>query len=429
MNNIFDNARAAVKGLSPAYRSNIDRAAIAFKAAADFGNCRALTAKYAETRNETDRVKAVQAVEPAIAFLKAVKNQDVIWVDASYLGGAYRQYDYMHSIVTEPPRTRFTRTGAFEYHYDTMYGGSLTLADTVQAKNVSATVGGTVVKPHSDGELIYEFLAPDDGIFDHVEVIPSSSDSGLSKFSLEVSTDMGNMWKLLTDKPADGAKPIDISSQTQGKNSFLLRYRGTNNGDSAVHFVGIPTVKGKIVDAPVPTRLIRYWDGWDKKKAEVALTAGDVKIEGIGKVELPKEVVLFESEPDLSYWSGWHQYKEYYVGKGAGDNSCLRMWEEEGPGSSNILMIPTEAGARYKLNFYIHANKGQVVVYAEANWNAIHLSKTLTFESTEDFQKAELDIEIPKTGIDPERSTFTVYFTHKGKGAEFFIDDVILQKL
>ena len=59
----------------------------------------------------------------------------------------------------------------------------------------------------------------------------------------------------------------------------------------------------------------------------------------------------------------------------------------------------------------------------------IHLSKTLTFEPTEDFQKAELFINIPQAEIDLDSSTFNVYFMHKGEGAEFFIDDVILQKL
>ena len=452
LDDMLDKADALAGPLGADFRARIQREKITLKAFSNYSFCRALTARYAETRNETDRVKAAKAVNSAMALFKAIKDQDVIWV-AEMLGGPYRHYYYMNSIVTDPPRTRFEEIGEFDYYYDSMYEGPTTLADAVELKNVIARRYATHIRPGADGELVFEFLAPENAIFESVKTRLSahSVPTNLATFSVELSVDAGKSWELLTDKQADTAKPMDLTSKIKGKESFVLRYRGKNDTEEYQKFVDCPKVSVVTIAAAEPVQKVRYWDKWDEIKATVPSVALDLI-----KPKLTDKLVLFEYEPDLGYWGGgYHQPQEYYVGKGVGDNSCVRMWENEGPGWSGIAGIPTEPGAKYLLTFHLQVQKGKVVIATEGNWKPgwpanvgelartyrhmqvlaleehwkrLPLSKRLEFEPSKEFKKVELEIEIPDKPIDPDNSSFTIVLAHKGDGSEFFVDDVVLYK-
>jgi len=428
LNGLLNSATQAVAGLAPDYKRRTDQAGASFRVKADLAKCRALTNIYAATRNETDRIAAATAVEDAVAYLKTLRNDDVLWTDR-FMGPPYLLYPRMRSVINDPPRTRFESPGPFKYYYDSMYEGHVTLADAVEAGNVYAQTGNTYLQPNSTGELVYEFLAPENAVFQSCLVRPCPAPpTALAQFSCEISTDAGATWTVLVDRPQKASEQIDISSFVKGKTSFLLRYRGRNSSERKQSFVDNPILEGTTVEATGPVKTITYWDGWTRPRPPIP-PAERPEPSAEPAATLPAKIDLFRYETDLGCWAAYHQGLAYHTGKGHNDDSCLRMWENEGPGSSYIAAIPVQPGEKYTLSFYIHVTRGKAVVRTEADWKRLALSRPVTFEPTKTFRPGRVDIEIPNQPIDAEKQACTISFVHEGAGAEFFVDDVVLRRI
>ena len=467
-NSLLNEASHAVAGLEPAYRHRIDRASVFFKANSDLFRCRALTTAYCETREEADRERAAQAIANALALIDSVKSRNILWTDR-FNGAPYYLYPYMQSVVTGPPKTRFKSRGEFTYQYSgelifALYQdlrGALTLADAVEAENVIAGKKSSLVKPNSIGELVYEFLSPPNTVFDRVNLRPCPylaltrpetdvlqhgkkneelASTGLAGFSVEISTDGGHQWNLLTDKTSESDNPFDITEMVKGKDAFAIRYRGENQSDQPQPFVDLPKLTGLIADGTASTPSARFWKRWDEGPLQMPAPGFKPDLAENTPIPLPKTFQLSDVDLELAYlyWSGYHQATDFYDGKGVGDDSCIRIWENEGPGWSGVAGIPVEPGAKYKLTFYIQVTRGKAQVSAitgdrlllpqEPGWDEIAVTEPQTFEPGESFQRSELEITIPKT-LKPDQSQLKIVFVHKGTGAEFFVDDIILQRI
>ncbi len=233
--------------------------------------------------------------------------------------------------------------------------------------------------------------------------------------------------------------PARITELVRDTASFLVRYRATNGTDRHLSFFTNPIVEGTTIHAALQAKRGRYWDGWDRPPHEREAAVIDFDLDAIPRAVVPDELVLFRDEADLANWGGYHQNQEYFTGKGADDDSCIRKFETEGPGSTWLAAIPAEPGDRFRLSFHIEVAAGDPLVCVvrgrpilfpgDRKYERFRVAREIRFEPQPGFRQIEMDIRIPDEPMSRDESVFNIIFQHKATGTEFFVDDVVLRRV
>jgi hypothetical protein len=455
-------AQQAAQSEPEIIRQRLEAVEVSLRITDDFVRATQAVFRYAATRSETDRLAAAETVERAIAYAESVQYLNVVPV-ANLLNQSYAYYRDFRRIVSNPaPNTRFSEVGPFSYYYDLMHDGPLTAHDAIAIKGgVQVTWSNLSLEPKSEGELLFEWLAPEGAAFDTVSLRPALHGAhNLSASRIAVSVDGGRTWTDAAPLPpnfggdreaaplppnfggdrggAQDVEPyreIDLTPLVQGRAAFLLRFTGRNDASHRATFVENIQLGGTTAPAAadLPRPRLGRWDEWGPKPFVLPPEQRPPK----RFPPAPSRLVLFEDAMDAAMWSAYHHAVSVATeadnaperhgvrSERHGVRSLLKSVAEPGGGNTYLrLLLRPETD--YVLEFQAKAVRGELTVMAEGpqGWSAWN-AQTKVAEGPP-MQSYRLAFQTPAWS--EERVPITLNFVTQVDEGEFYLDDVVLRQ-
>jgi hypothetical protein len=413
-------AQQAAQG-EPEVLRRLEAVEVSLRITDDFVRATQAVFRYAATRSETDRLAAAETVERAVAYAESVQYLNVVPV-AHLLSQSYAYYRDFRGIVSNPaPNTRFPEVGPFSYYYDLMHDGPLTAHDAIALQGgVQVTWSNLSLEPKSEGELLFEWLAPEGAAFDTVSLRPALHGAhNLRASSIAVSVDGGQTWADAA-QDVEPYREIDVTPLVQGRAAFLLRFTGRNDTAQQVTFVENIQLVGTTAPAAadLPRPLLGRWDEWGPKSFVLPPEQRPPK----HFPPAPQRLVLFEDAMDAAMWSAYHHAVSVAT---EADNALLKSVAEPGGGNTYLrLLLRPETD--YVLEFQAKAVRGEMTAMAEGpqGWSAWNAQAKVA--EGPPMQSYRLAFQTPAWS--EERVPITLNFVTQVDEGEFYLDDVVLRQ-